>query len=172
MAIFHYALRATGFLLQGKSESISGFANLFTAIDREHKISSKRAAEPSRVFDLSTTAVYEKATGGAAEKPETQSRFDVQREADRIVLSQYAPAGLIVNENLHILHFRGQCSPYLSPPPGQASLGLLRMVRPEFAVELRTAVHHAKKQEIAVRKEGIRVQRDGHLWTSPWRWFP
>jgi two-component system CheB/CheR fusion protein len=164
MAIFHYALRATGFLLQGKSESISGFANLFTAIDREHKISSKRAAEPSRVFDLSTTAVYEKATGGAAEKPETQSRFDVQREADRIVLSQYAPAGLIVNENLHILHFRGQCSPYLSPPPGQASLGLLRMVRPEFAVELRTAVHHAKKQEIAVRKEGIRVQRDGHLW--------
>jgi two-component system, chemotaxis family, CheB/CheR fusion protein len=78
--------------------------------------------------------------------------------------SEYAPAGLVVNENLHILHFRGQCSPYLSPPPGQASLGLLRMVRPEFAVELRTALHHAKKQEIAVRREGIRVQRDGHLW--------
>ena len=38
------------------------------------------------------------------------------------------------------------------------------MVRPELAVELRTALHHAKKQEIAVRKEGIRVQRDGHPW--------
>jgi two-component system CheB/CheR fusion protein len=102
--------------------------------------------------------------GAAAGKPETQSRFDVQKEADRIVLSQYAPAGLVVDENLHILHFRGQCSPYLSPPPGQASLGLLRMVRPEFAVELRTALHHAKKQEIAVCREGIRVQRDGRTW--------
>jgi hypothetical protein len=83
--------------------------------------------------------------GAAGGKPEAQSRFDVQREADRIVLSQYAPAGLVVDQNLHILHFRGQCSPYLSPPPGQASLGLLRMVRPELAVELRTALHNEKK---------------------------
>ena len=97
-------------------------------------------------------------------KAETQPRFDVQKEADRFVLSQYAPAGLIVNENLQILHFRGDSSPYLSPSPGEASLGLLRMVRPEFAVELRSAIHRAKKQEIAVRKEDIRVQRDGHPW--------
>ncbi len=164
MGIFHYALKLTGFLMLGKSESIGGFADLFTVIDREHRICSKRPGEPSRVFDLSVAAGYERAMGAAAGKPETQPRFDVQKEADRIVLSQYAPAGLVVNENLHILHFRGQCSPYLSPPPGQASLGLLRMVRPEFAVELRTALHHAKKQEIAVRREGIRVQRDGHLW--------
>ena len=164
MAIFHYALKPTGFLMQGKSESISGFADLFTVIDREHKICSKRPGEPGRVFDLSTAASYERAMRADAAKPETQLRFDVQREADRIVLGQYAPAGVVVDENLHILHFRGQSSPYLSPPPGQASLGLLRMVRPELAVELRAALHHSKKQEIAVRKEGIRIQRDGHLW--------
>jgi len=150
--------------MQGKSESASGFADLFTVIDREHKICSKKPGEPRPAFDLSVAAGYDRAMGAAAEKPETQTRFDVQKEADRIVLSQYAPAGVVVNENLHILHFRGQCSPYLSPPPGQASLGLLRMVRPEFTVELRTALHHAKRQGIAFRKEGIRVQRDGHLW--------
>ncbi len=164
ISIFHYALKPTGFLMLGKSESIGGFADLFTVIDREHKICSKRPGEASRVFDLSLAAGYERALGTAAGKPETQSRFDVQKEADRIVLSQYAPAGLVVDENLHILHFRGQSSPYLSPPPGQASLGLLRMVRPELAVELRTALHHAKKQEITVRKEGVRMQREGRLW--------
>jgi two-component system CheB/CheR fusion protein len=164
MGIFHYALKSTGFLMQGKSESITGFADLFTAIDREHKISLKNPGEPRPVFDLSVAARSEFAMGAAAGKPETQSRFDVQQEADRIVLSQYAPAGLVVNENLHILHFRGECSPYLSPPAGQASLGLLRMVRPELAVELRPALHHARKQQIAVRKAGIHVRRDGHLW--------
>ena len=164
MGIFHYALKPAGFLMQGKSESISGFTDLFTVIDREHKICSKKPGEPSPVLDLSTAPGYERVLGAPSGKPEKEGRFDVQREADRIVLSQYAPAGLVVNENLHILHFRGQCSPYLSPPPGQASLGLLRMVRPEFVVELRTALHHAKKQEIAVRKEGIRVHRDGQLW--------
>jgi two-component system CheB/CheR fusion protein len=164
MGIFHYALKPTGFLMLGKSESIGGYADLFTMIDREHKICSKKPGEPSRVFDLSVAAGFERAMGAAAGKPETQSRFDVQREADRIVLSQYAPAGIVVDENLHILHFRGQSSPYLSPPPGQASLGLLRMVRPELAVELRTALHHAKKQEITVRKEGIRILREGRPW--------
>ena len=53
-------------------------------------------------------------------KPEAHVRFDVQKEADRIVLNQYAPAGLVVNENLQIVHFRGQSSPYLSPPAGEA----------------------------------------------------
>ncbi|MGO9255724.1 MAG: chemotaxis protein CheB [Bryobacteraceae bacterium] len=164
MAIFHYALKPSGFLLLGKSESNGGFADLFTMIDREHKICSKRPAEPGRLFDLSRAAGYEKAIREAAMNAEAQARFDVQKEADRIVLGQYAPAGLLVNENLQILHFRGQTSPFLSPPPGEANLGLLRMVRPEFAADLRTAIHRAKKQEMAVRKEGIRVQRDGHFW--------
>jgi len=163
MGIFHYALRPTGYLMLGKSESASGFADLFTVIDREHKICCKGPGEPSLIFDLSAAAGYQSAMGAAPGNPQTQPRFDVQREADRIVLSQYGPAGVVVNENLHILHFRGQCSPYLSPPPGQASLGLLRMVRPELVLELRTAVHQAKKQEIAVTRKGIRIHRDGHL---------
>ena len=164
MGTFHYALKPTGFLMLGRSESMSGFTDLFTVVDREHKIWSKRPAEPSRRFGLSSAGGYDKAIGAATIKAETQPRFDVQKEADRFVLSQYAPPGLIVNENLQILHFRGNSSPYLSPPPGEASLSLLRMVRPEFAVELRSAIQRAKKQEIAVRKEDIRVQRDGHPW--------
>ena len=50
MGIFHYALKPTGFLMQGKSESIGGFADLFTVIDREHKICSKRPGEPRPGF--------------------------------------------------------------------------------------------------------------------------
>jgi two-component system CheB/CheR fusion protein len=50
MAIFHYALKPAGFLLQGKSESISGFMDLFTVIDREHKICSKKARHIRAVF--------------------------------------------------------------------------------------------------------------------------
>ena len=164
MAAFHYALKPTGFLMLGRSESMSGFTELFTVLDREHKIWSARPAEPSRRVGLSSAGGYDKAIGAATMKAETQPRFDAQKEADRFVLSQYGPAGLIANENLQILHFRGNSSSYLSPSPGEASLGLLRMVRPEFAVELRSAIQRAKKQEIAVRKEDIRVQRDGQPW--------
>ena len=50
MGTFHYALKPAGFLMLGKSESMSGFTDLFTVVDREHKIWSKRPAEPSRRF--------------------------------------------------------------------------------------------------------------------------
>jgi two-component system, chemotaxis family, CheB/CheR fusion protein len=164
MGTFHYALKPTGFLMLGKSESMSAFTDLFRVVDREHKIWAKRPAEPSRRFAPSSAAGYEKAIGAAIAKPEMQPRFDVQKAADRFVLSQCGPPGLIVNESLQILHFRGNSSPYLSPSPGEASLSLLRMVRPEFAVELRSAIHRAKKQGIAVSKEAIRVRRDGRPW--------
>ena len=163
MAIFHYALKPSGFLTLGKSESAGGFTDLFTPIDRQHKIFAKRPAGPSPLFDRSADAGYERAIRGTPATPEALAGFDAQKEADRIVLGQYSPAGLVVDENLRILDFRGESSPYLSPPPGKASLGLLRMVRAEFAVELRTAIHRAKKGGIAVRTAGVRIQRDGHL---------
>src|SRR5215472_10957842 len=38
LPLFHFALRASGYLLLGRSESVSGFTQLFTQIDRKNKI--------------------------------------------------------------------------------------------------------------------------------------
>ena len=147
----------------GKSESVTGFADLFTLVDRKHRICAKNPATPSPWHDLSAVVGYGKAVPAVQAKLESRPRFDARVEADRIILSQYAPPGLVVNDNLRILHFRGQCSPYLSPTPGEASLGVLRMVRPEFTVELRTALHRARKLAAAVRTESIRAHIEGRL---------
>src|SRR5262249_55231858 len=163
LAIFHYALNPTGFLMLGKSESISAFADLFTVLDRKHRICARQPVESRAAFDMPKSSL-ERAMEPPRQKHEILARFDLPKEVDRIVLAKSAPAGLVVSENLHILQFRGQCSPYLSPSPGEATLSLLRMVRPEFAVELRTAIHRAKKQESPVRKEGLRVRRNGDEW--------
>ncbi len=53
--------------------------------------------------------------------------------------------------------------PILSPTPGEASLGVLRMVRPEFAIELRSALQRARKLAAAVRTEAIRARIEGRL---------
>jgi len=46
----------------------------------------------------------------------------VQREADRILLSRYALVGVVVDEGMTVLQFRGRTAPYLEPAPGTASL--------------------------------------------------
>jgi two-component system CheB/CheR fusion protein len=162
MSIFHYALKPSGFLVLGKSESISGFSELFTPVGRKRKIYSKKSSSNRPGLDLPAANPQQAAAQGG-QGPDSESHFDVQKEADRIIMTQYAPAGLVIGDDLQILHFRGNVAPYLSPSPGQASLSLLKMVRPEFAVELRTAIHRAGKQETPVRKEGMLVKRNGHL---------
>src|SRR5262249_26389472 len=85
----------------------------------------------------------------------------MQKEADRILLTRYAPAGVLINADLEILQFRGETSPYLAPAPGRASLNLLKMVREGLLVAVRGAVHKAKREEAPVREESLQVESNG-----------
>jgi len=84
----------------------------------------------------------------------------LQKEADRIVLSRYGPAGVVVNEHLEILQFRGDMSPYLHPASGAASLNFLKMVREDLVKDLRMAIDLAKRDTTPVRRQGLRVDSD------------
>src|SRR5579864_3943840 len=65
MTIFHYALKASGFLVLGKSESISGFSELFTPVGRKRKIYSKKSSTTRPGFDLAAHPTH-----GPPEAPE------------------------------------------------------------------------------------------------------
>src|SRR5436309_1320661 len=90
-------------------------------------------------------------------------RSDLLQEVDRILLTKYAPAGVLVNEAAEILQFRGHTSPYLEPAPGQASLNLLKMAREGLLMELRVAIDKARKQNAPVRRERLSIKQDGRV---------
>ena len=77
--------------------------------------------------------------------------IDFRKEAEGALLEHYAPPALIVDPDLHIVHFQGDTSPYLAPATGQPSFHLLKMVRPELVVDLRTAIYKARKD----RRRGL-----------------
>lgn len=94
---------------------------------------------------------------------EAQDDLDLQREADSIVLKQFAPVGVTINSKLEILQFRGRTSSYLEPAPGRASLNLLKMAKPELRLELRTAIYQAKKQKTSLTKENILIKEGDRI---------
>src|SRR6185369_2044591 len=47
-----------------------------------------------------------------------RSALDVQREVDHVLLARYAPACVIIDENLEVVQFRGRTGAYLEAPPG------------------------------------------------------
>lgn len=73
------------------------------------------------------------------------------------MLSRYGPAGVLVNERLEILQFRGQTGAYLEPAPGRASLSLLAMAKEGLRLDLRTALYQAQQTGQAVQRRSLRL---------------
>ncbi|PYV42789.1 MAG: hypothetical protein DMG09_01755, partial [Acidobacteria bacterium] len=169
MPIFHYSLNQCGFLMLGHSETIGSFADLFSLFDRKNKIYAKKAISPGALVDFARRD--HGADGMDFHKPVRKpgepdwGRFDLHKETDRVVLGRYAPAGVAVNENLDILQFRGDTSPYFAPMPGVASLSLLKMIREDLLMEVRTAVHEAKKKDANARRTNLQVKHNGQTKT-------
>ena len=84
--------------------------------------------------------------------------LELQKELDRVLLANYAPAAVLVSDDLEVLQSRGDTSPYLKLPGGKPSLNLLRMAREGLGFELRNAVAAAKQQKAPFRKEGIQIK--------------
>ena len=148
--ILHYALRHSGFLILGNSEGVTGFPNLFSTVDRKYKIFSKKTAASRVHYGFSTVQYPRK---GAIDYVPAQQALrgpqgapSLQQEADRIVLKNHAPAGVVVNAEMEIVQFRGRTSPYVEPAPGRASFNLLKMARAGLAEVLRKVINKAAKE--------------------------
>ncbi|UKO95951.1 chemotaxis protein CheB [Nostoc sp. UHCC 0870] len=161
LPMFHYGLQPTGFLMLGTSETVGEFSNLFTLVDKKYKIYSRKIAQARISIDLMPSNYPPDTLNPLPSmREDTWNGQEILKAADRIVLNQYAPVGVIINNELEILQFRGQTSSYLQPPPGRPSFNLLKMAKEELRIELRTAVHQAKKQKLSVRKEGLQIRED------------
>ncbi len=169
---FHYALKPGGFLLLGASESIGGFRHLFEPVDAKYKIYSKKSA-PAQALRLPVGTEHGaqlpgprslasvQLASGLEPQEGSHVELDAQREADRITVTQFAPAGVLVNAAHQVLQFRGPTGAFLEPPIGKASFDVLKMAREGLMLPLRSAIEQARREVKSVRKENVRVQRNG-----------
>ncbi|MGZ8453961.1 MAG: chemotaxis protein CheB [Candidatus Binatia bacterium] len=156
---FHYALNSPGFLVLGSSESIGDNIDLFEVTDRTNKIYAKRPTA-NRSF-MNFAADNFRHTGHFTEKRSlapASTPLDFNREVDRLLLGRYAPPGVLVNDNLDILQFRGRTGQYLELPSGEPTTNLLKMAREGLFLELRSAIEEARKQHRSVRRQGVRLR--------------
>jgi two-component system CheB/CheR fusion protein len=163
LSIFQYALKPGGFLFLGNSESINNHSDLFTAEDRIHRIFlRKRTAAAFQGFS-STVDPFRELDAATSRSSAVSVAIDFRKEAETALLDHYTPPAVIVDPALHIVHFQGDISPYLGPATGQPSFHLLKMVRPELVVDLRTAIYKARREGAAVHKDNVQFEHQGKL---------
>ena len=167
--LFHYALNASGVLFLGSSETVGGFSDLFTSIDKKFKIYSKKTADIPVHFEF--VPRFDSEIETPRSQQESTERTDIQKTADQMLMNRFIPASVVVNDKLEIVQFIGQTGRFLDPMPGDASLNLLKLVKTGLQLELRLAFQKARRSG-STRKEGVLVELDGALKTANFEILP
>ena len=153
---FHYALKENGFLLLGKSETIGASSDLFAQLIKSEKIYSRKSL-PGRFLHVKTDHTEKLAS--FEDKVATVNgdiHTDFRKSAEAVMILK-APASVVVNGQMDIVHIHGDIAPFLQAPQGKPTHNIIKMAREGLAFELRNAIHKASKEQITIIKENIPV---------------
>lgn len=181
MPYFHYALRPGGFLLLGASESAAAHGDLFREVEKGHRIYQRRETAgkaPMRFPDRGGRAfggLEPPARGGRAVPDDGAEGYAVSGyeggyvdSLERILLAEFTPPCVVVDEQGEIVYYHGRTGQYLEPAPGRPRDDLVDMARPGLRHHLRSALAEAGRSDEAdgpVRRTGVVVDAaDG--WTG------
>ena len=151
---FHYALNESGYLFLGKSESIGNLTDIYSAYRPAEKIYLRKgpAGRFMNVASLSNEQNFRDIDRG---KKGEDTKRDIYRLADEIMLAGFVPPGVLVNDKFDIIQFRGATENWLGQPQGKPNFNVLKIARSGLAFEIRSLLQQAKKSGKPARKYSI-----------------
>ncbi len=157
--LFHFALRPGGFLMLGPSESISTHGELFAVVDSRHRISRRKGTAIGRGV---AWTIQNPGGGGRLPEPSTvdDDKHDVVQIMQRIVLDEFAPKSVVVDESGQVVCASGETNKYLSIGEGAYQNNLLKMARRGLRIGLRATLSEAKAKRRRIIHENLSVQTE------------
>jgi two-component system CheB/CheR fusion protein len=158
--LLHYALAPQGYLFLGSSENIAAHPELFRTVDKQHRIFQRNdlLVRPYVDFPLAEPTRRQIRRSAATPRTLAPDQTDLGELFDHILLEQYAPPAVIINERGEIVYFSNRTGRYLEPPAGTANLDILAMVRGELRLALLTATRAALKDRAPVVRENLAIE--------------
>jgi two-component system, chemotaxis family, CheB/CheR fusion protein len=147
---FHYALKPTGFIFLGKSETIGSATEFFQTLDKKVRIYSKKTTK-SPQFQFTIDKAKSSSTH-VSQFISQRAEINVEKAINKLVLSRAVHPSIAVNKSLSIIHFFGNTSPYLLPVVGKASLNILKIIHEDLVLDLGNLLQQAKKSGKVVSK--------------------
>lgn len=169
MATFHFALRPGGVLLLGHSEGVQRFQEFFGVMDAQRKFFVRKPGGDHGDMEILRGSAGSEPPGILAPAPsfrrQRTDQGELEKAAERLVLSEYGPAWVIVNDRLEILHVQGDTSPFLRLAPGRATHELLKLARECIRGELRKLMARAKSEKQRIQSAAFQASDGGEIRT-------
>jgi two-component system CheB/CheR fusion protein len=136
LQMFHFALRAGGYLFLGTSESADACPEMFTTVDKRNRIFRARSGPNAHRLPAMPKGGYVRTVSSsqpgdsrAVKKPSTVELY--QRAADR-----FSPPSIVVNSEADIIYVSRGAGRYLQHMTGEISNNLLSLVNGDLRLGL------------------------------------
>lgn len=167
METFHFALNPGGFLFLGTSESVDGASDLFASFNRDAHLFQSREVN-IRSYPMPETipsfSIAQTITTTTQHEKKVLERITFSDLHHRL-LEEYAPPSLVVNEEYEIVHLSGTVGKYLQISGGEITQNLLKLLKEELRLEVRSALYQAVQNKQAVEARGLKVKIDSQIET-------
>lgn len=146
MSLFHYSINPGGFLILGSAETISNSNDKFKQVEDKLKIYQRLVSgEKDNLIDFPASYSKGKYNYGVRTKP-VETENDMKTLTEQLILQQFSPASVLVNENGDIIYINGKTGNYLEPSIGKANWNIFVMLREGLRNEFPSAFRMALKQ--------------------------
>jgi two-component system CheB/CheR fusion protein len=162
LSLFFYSLNNKGIIVLGSSETLGTQSHLFSTLDVKLKIFKRAVSiQVPELFDFPSTFSRNRPASIDKTVP-AKSTLSIQKLADQLLLQNFAPAGVLVNENGDIIYISGHTGKYLEPAVGKANMNIFAMLREGLRNEFPIAFRKAIMKRETVVLHNVKVGADGN----------
>jgi two-component system CheB/CheR fusion protein len=162
IALFHFALKDSGILLLGHSETAGDIDGRFEVVAKAARIYRHLGHATSRGVGFFLGATEGGLSLARRRPDETNPRPAALADlCRRMVQEAYAPATVLITLKSECLYSLGPTDRYLRVAPGHATHDLFSMTPPDLHAKLRSAIRRASQDKARVVVTGAKVTRDG-----------
>ena len=164
LPLFHYCLLPGGMLLLGSAETVDPVQGLFAPYQARSRV-FRRSSAGADLRGLEFPVFSRSPTRLTTQEPRVPQSpvhpANLQSLADQLLLSQYSPPAVLVNEAGDILYVSGRTGRYLEPAAGRANWNIHVMLRPGLRAQIAAAMRTSVETRQPVELQGLSIDDDG-----------
>lgn len=163
--LFHYSLCPGGTLLLGGSETVGRAAALFVPLGAKSRL-YRRGNHATHIrsvdFPINRRLPSRPIAQESLVPPQTPPPANLQLLADQVLLQEFSPPAVLVNELGDIVYISGRTGKYLEPAAGKANWNIHVMARPGIRTQLGAALRQALQTSGPIDVRGLALDGDAH----------
>ena len=163
LPLFSYSLRSGGALLLGGSETVGSAQTMFTPMSHKSRLywrNENIVTAGSLDFPIVSRPPPSQLPKELKVSQSATPSANLQSHAEQVLLQEFAPAAVLVNDQGDVIFINGSVGKYLEPASGKANWNIHVMARPAIRTQIAAALQQALQERGTVELRGLHVDND------------